>query len=104
MSQKPVPAHYSDEDYGSQDNHDGPDQESAGFLSGLHLKSHLNRDSTWQSKRCLILVTLLNVFLFSTSAILLGTWYHQNYLTKNPELRHISIYSEFCGTISTSIK
>jgi hypothetical protein len=98
MGRPDIPAHYSDECSIPQGSQDPPDHESSGLLDELHLKGRFKRDTAWQTNPYLFTITLINMVLFTVSAILLGSWYHEKYFTRNPELRRVSIYSE-CSTL-----
>ncbi|KAI0395824.1 hypothetical protein F5Y17DRAFT_465556 [Xylariaceae sp. FL0594] len=109
MSEKPVSRQYADEEYyySPRDvSRDSADQESRGLINGVYSGSRLTREgeATWQSsRRCLVVVTVLNAFLFISTATLLGIWYHENYLVKNPELRRVSIPSPVLDSVDLNL-
>ncbi|KAI1313546.1 hypothetical protein F5Y03DRAFT_405131 [Xylaria venustula] len=76
------------------DQRDSSDEESKGLLTHVHVKGRVGLVPRWQTRRVMIVVTILNVSLFILSLVLLGTvLYNQTSFIKNPELRKTSIYS-----------
>lgn len=70
---------------------DGDDEEGATLLLGK-TPSMVSRRSM---RKFMIILSLLNIIVFSFSSLLFGTWFYNNYLVLNAKFRRTSAYSKF---------
>ncbi|KAI0401967.1 hypothetical protein F4802DRAFT_600493 [Xylaria palmicola] len=83
---------------------DPPDEESRGLLTDVLVKGG-TQSPRWQTRTCMVGMTILNIIIFCLSVVLfVAAWHNRYFAVMNAELRRTSIYSPVHDSIDLGLR